>query len=113
MVQGEFSMDIAALGDARIFCPQNPDRICPARVNLVELYSVVCDAPGIPPDFNALTDRIKLTTKLAEHSAQTAMYGCLGPENDTCPIRENMDNNRSRQVAVKLIRRIIHRNENN
>ena len=84
--------------------------ICPAREKLIKMYrpddlgqidstQIAYDSP-----FNPRFDEQKLQIKLAENAITAKLSHCDGPTGNTCPTRQNMNNNEARTRFVSLFR---------
>jgi hypothetical protein len=94
-----------------LLCPVDPERLCPARVRLANLYDTpsdpiqaeVLEQSGLSPRL----DTIKLSVKLAEHHAQAKLRGCVEPTDDRCPVWVEMTQSPARKSTVTGLRSLL------
>jgi hypothetical protein len=98
--------------DTRTICP-NTGEYCTGMGNLVELYDThvsdeICDS--LPDDeFNPREDETKLKLKLAEYSVRAKFVDCSKADENTCPVRESMNESTIRVGVVKALRKTLRR----
>lgn len=101
------------LHDFDTTCPITTQQ-CPSQQELVALYVGNAGQEGVDP-IMSLRERTALGIKLTEYkiAARYTEY----PENgaqaglDVCPVRFAMNQSQTRQIAVKSLRKLIHRNK--
>lgn len=95
-------------------CPLNPERLCPARARLSQLYGGESD---VNAELNSVyspelerqrsRDSVLLSARLAEHAAQAWTRGCKEPTETLCPPWVEMTSSPARKGIMKAAKSIL------
>ncbi len=94
-------------------CPLNPERACPARARLSQLYggdeTILPSTPTLNPELERQRsrDNVLLCGRLAEHAAQAWARGCKEPTETLCPPWVEMTSSPARKSIMSVAKNIL------